>query len=84
MCGKKSLSGCGSPIPINALPGFASTPIRGWTAWSVAYHYPGETGAEPEPSTEEIRQALDLIIQLEAALRSLARPPTDLKSTTNA
>lgn len=49
------------------------TPLREWTAWSVAYRYPGEAGPEPEPSVEELRRALDLIGRLEAALRAVAR-----------
>lgn len=57
-------------------------PIREWTAWSVAYRYPGEAGVEPEPSAEEIRLALNVIIQLDAALRSLAPQPTDPKNMT--
>jgi HEPN domain-containing protein len=47
-------------------------PMRAWTTWSVAYRYPGEDGPEPEPTVEELFQALDLISQLDAALRSLA------------
>jgi hypothetical protein len=50
------------------------TPVREWTAWSVAYRYPGEAGPEPEPSAEELTRALALIDALEAALRSLAPP----------
>jgi HEPN domain-containing protein len=50
------------------------TPLRDWTMWSVAYRYPGEAEPEPEPSTEELSQALDLISRLAAALRSFAPP----------
>ncbi|MDR3530100.1 MAG: HEPN domain-containing protein [Rhodopila sp.] len=53
------------------------TPLRSWTSWSVAYRYPGEAGLEPEPSVEELSQALDVIAQLDAALRSLAPPAPD-------
>jgi len=48
------------------------TPLAPWTAWSVAYRYPGEAGAEPEPMQTELAQALDLIARLEAAPRALA------------
>jgi hypothetical protein len=48
------------------------TTIGYWTMWGVAYRYPGEDSPEPEPSVEELSQALDLIAQLEAELRSLA------------
>ena len=50
------------------------TPMRAWTAWSVAYRYPGEAGPEPEPSAEELSRALDMIERLDTALRSLAPP----------
>ncbi len=49
-------------------------PLREWTAWSVAYRYPAEAGPEPEPSADELTQALILISRLEAELRSLALP----------
>ena len=45
-----------------------------WTAWGVAYRYPGEGEPEPEPSAEELSGALDTIGQRDAALRSLAPP----------
>ena len=48
------------------------TPLGAWTAWGVAYRYPGEDEPEPEPSVEELRAALDVIAQLDAALRSYA------------
>jgi len=48
------------------------TAMQDWTAWSVAYRYPGEAGPEPEPSAEELSRAPDLIARLESALRSLA------------
>lgn len=48
------------------------TPLRPWTAWSVAYRYPGEAGVEPKPSVAELSAALDLIVRLEAALCALA------------
>jgi len=47
-------------------------PLRPWTLWSVAYRYPGEAGAEPEPSIAELSRALELIARLDAALRALA------------
>ena len=47
-------------------------PLRGWTAWSVAYRYPGEAGPEPEPSVQELCAALAVIAELEGTLRSLA------------
>jgi len=50
------------------------TPMRAWTTWRVAYRYPGESGPEPEPSAQELSQALDMIERLDAALRSLAPP----------
>ena len=53
------------------------TPTANWTHWSVAYRYPDDPGPEPEPSTDELRQALDLIKRLESALRALAPPRTD-------
>ena len=43
-----------------------------WTDWGVAYRYPAEDGSEPDPTLEELSEALDLIAQLEIALRSLA------------
>jgi hypothetical protein len=48
------------------------TPLSDWTTWSIAYRYPREGGAEPEPSVAELEAALDHIGRLEAALRSLA------------
>ncbi len=51
------------------------TIMGAWTAWSVAYRYPGEDEREPEPSIEELSGALDAIAQLESILRSLAPPP---------
>jgi len=48
------------------------TPPAPWAAWSVAYRYPGEAGAEPEPMQTALAQALDLIGRLEAALRAPA------------
>ncbi len=48
------------------------TPMRTWTAWSVAYRYPGESGPQPEPSADEMSQALDAIERLDMALRLLA------------
>jgi HEPN domain-containing protein len=47
------------------------TPARGWTAWSVAYRYPGEADPAPGPTAEELNQALDLVARLSEALRSL-------------
>jgi HEPN domain-containing protein len=51
------------------------TAIDDWTAWSVAYRYPDLAEPQPEPSAEELSQALDMIERLDTALRSLA--PTD-------
>ena len=48
-----------------------------WTAWGVAYRYPGEDEPEPEPSAEELSGALDTIAQLDAVLRSLEPPQGD-------
>jgi HEPN domain-containing protein len=48
------------------------TTMGSWTAWGVAYRYPGEDEPEPEPSAEELLGALDVIGQLDGALRSLA------------
>jgi HEPN domain-containing protein len=50
-------------------------PAQAWTAWSIVYRYPGETGPVPEPSTDELFQALDLIASLSEMLRSLGPPP---------
>ncbi len=57
-----------------ALPLVAS--MRPWTTWGVAYRYPGEAEPEPEPSVEELYEALELISSLADVLRSLAPPPT--------
>jgi hypothetical protein len=46
------------------------TTTGSWTAWGVAYRYPGED--EPEPSAEELFGALDAIGQRDVALRSFA------------
>ena len=48
-----------------------------WTAWSVAYRYPGEAGPEPEPSVAELVQALEVVDGLGAALRTLEPPVND-------
>jgi HEPN domain-containing protein len=50
------------------------SPLRQWTTWNVAYRYPGETELEPEPSTEELTRALELVAQLTAVLRGLGPP----------
>jgi HEPN domain-containing protein len=50
------------------------TPARAWTAWSVVYRYPGETAPVPEPSVEELTEALDLIARLAETLRALGPP----------
>jgi HEPN domain-containing protein len=50
------------------------TTIGAWTAWGVAYRYPAEDDPEPEPSTEELCEALDAIAELDTALRSRAPP----------
>jgi HEPN domain-containing protein len=52
-------------------------PMADWNAWSVAYRYPGEAGGEPEPPADELSAALEVIAQLDAALRSLAPPASD-------
>ncbi len=49
-------------------------PMRDWTAWSVAYRYPAESGPEPEPPRAELEAALRLIAQLAAAARALGPP----------
>jgi len=49
-------------------------PLRAWTAWGVAYRYPGEDEPEPELSVEELSAALDVIAKLDIALRSHAPP----------
>jgi hypothetical protein len=66
----------------SVLPHFPTLTLRplvtimgSWTAWGVAYRYPGEDGPEPEPAAEELSGALDAITQLDAALRSLAPSP---------
>lgn len=43
-----------------------------WTVWNVAYRYPMDGIPEPEPSPDELRQALRIIDGLAARLRSLA------------
>jgi HEPN domain-containing protein len=48
--------------------------LPGWTTWGVAYRYPGEPGPEPEPSPEDLAQALNLIVRLAEALRVLGPP----------
>ena len=50
-------------------PLFAATGT--WTVWGVAYRYP-ELEETPEPDTATLRQALQIIVDLEAALRTLA------------
>jgi HEPN domain-containing protein len=49
--------------------------VRGWTAWGAVYRYPGEADPIPEPSAEELAQALDVIERLADMLRSLGPPP---------
>jgi len=51
------------------------TTLGAWTTWGVAYRYPGEDEPEPEPGAEELSVALEVIAQLDAALRSHAPPP---------
>jgi len=46
--------------------------VGAWTAWGVAYRYPGEDEPEPEPSAADLSTALDLIARLDTALRSHA------------
>jgi hypothetical protein len=48
-----------------------------WTSWGVGYRYPNEEQSEPEPSIEELREALGLFGQLIIAVRSLAPPSVD-------
>lgn len=45
--------------------------IGAWSVWNVAHRYPGETGPEPEASPEELQRAIEVIVRLEAALRTL-------------
>jgi HEPN domain-containing protein len=52
-----------------------------WTAWNVAYRYPGEAGPEPEPTAMELAAVLDLIARLSDMLRSLG-PPSERDDTT--
>jgi len=49
-----------------------------WTTWGVAYRYPGEDEPEPEPSVEDLVAALDLVTQLDAALRSRVPPAAEV------
>lgn len=49
-----------------------------WTIWNVAYRYPTEELPEPEPATEELRQALDILDRLAGRLRPLAEEPPSL------
>ncbi len=42
-------------------------PLGAWTTWGVAYRYPGEDEPEPEPGADDLRSALDLVAQLDAA-----------------
>jgi hypothetical protein len=44
--------------------------MSAWTAWGVAYRYPGED--EPEPSPDELFKALDIVGQAAIELWSLA------------
>lgn len=52
------------------------TGIDDWTAWNVAYRYPDLAEPQPEPSAEELSQALALISRLATALQSLGPPST--------
>lgn len=54
------------------------TAVEAWNAWNIAYRYPDFADEEPEPSVEELSRALEVIAQLEAALRSLAPPARDV------
>jgi HEPN domain-containing protein len=67
-----------STVAVGRFPAIASlaAPIRAWTAWSVAYRYPGEADPEPEPTTQELGEALSLIERLVTALQSLGPSPT--------
>jgi hypothetical protein len=51
------------------------TPARGWTAWSIIYRYPEETGTVPEPSAGELTEALEVIVCLAEMLQSSGPPP---------
>jgi HEPN domain-containing protein len=50
-------------------------PLAAWTHWAVAYRYPDDPGPEPQPTPAELQSALELIDQLEAALRALDPDP---------
>lgn len=54
-------------------PLFAATGT--WTVWGIAYRYP-ELEETPEPEIETLHQALQIIADLEAALRSLGASET--------
>ena len=58
-------------------PDLASStgPMEEWTIWNVAYRYPTEERPEPEPTAEQLAEALDIIGRLAARLRSLAEGP---------
>ena len=53
-------------------PDLAATvaPMADWTTWSVAYRYPTETVAAPEPTGSELLDALRMIDKLSARLRA--------------
>ena len=56
-----------------SLASFA-TPMGDWTAWSVMFRYPSETGPEPEPPVEELWAALDVLASFQDALQALGHP----------
>jgi HEPN domain-containing protein len=45
-------------------------PMDAWSAWGVAYRYPSEQDQEPEPSVDDLLEALERLRRLEAALLS--------------
>jgi HEPN domain-containing protein len=51
-------------------------PMEDWTIWNVAYRYPTEELPEPEPTAEELQQALEVLDHLAARLRSLLEGPS--------
>jgi hypothetical protein len=48
--------------------------IYAWSGWAVDYRYPGETNHPPEPSADELTEAVILIRQLADMRRSLGPP----------
>jgi len=62
---------------LQVFPGFEPlvAPMNAWSAWGVAYRYPPEEDQEPEPTIDELLEALERLGRFEAALRSLG--PSD-------